>query len=93
MQTLPEKQKRKPLSPLTPKFILASILIYLVLFFLGGPLLAIPLFHKICGGGVEQEFIFLIYWGLILLVGYLAICTCVITEYIASLRDHNEPGA
>lgn len=86
MQASTEKQKRKPLSPLTPKFILESILMYLVLFFLGGPLLAIPLFHKICGGGVEQAFIFLIYWGLILLVGYLAICTCLITEYLAALQ-------
>ena len=76
------QKKLKRADPLSPKFIIASVLIYFFLFHFGGAYIAIPLFRKICGGGISEEFIFLIYWGLLLLVAYIAICTCLVIEYI-----------
>lgn len=54
-----EQKKPKRVSPLSPKFVIASVLIYFLLFHFGGAYIAIPLFKKICGGGVSEEFIFL----------------------------------
>lgn len=85
-----EQKKPKRVTPLSPKFIIASVLIYFLLFHFGGAYIAIPIFKKICGGGISEEFIFLIYWGLLLLVTYIAICTCLIIEYITSLGDEVE---
>lgn len=85
------QKKSKRTAALSPKFILWSLLLYFFLFYFGGTYLGIPLFKRICGGGIAEEFIYMIYWGLILLVGYIAICTCLIVEYI--LYPNEEVGS
>lgn len=69
---------------LTVKFIVISVLLYFALLIWGGGLIAIPLFHKLLGGGIGEEFIFILYWGLILLVAYIGLCTCLLSEYFCS---------
>lgn len=76
------KRKRIISEPLTPRFIILSIILYTVLLIWGGGLVAVPVFKKVIGGGVREEYIFILYWGLILLVGYIAVCVCLITEYL-----------
>lgn len=70
-------------TPLTGSFVAISIVVYVVLFLFGGPMFAVPLMKKVLGGGVSQEFILMVYWGLILLVGYVGLCTCLISEYVS----------
>lgn len=76
------KEKRTTLLPLNPGFVVTSIALYFILLVWGGSLFAVPLLKKLLGGGINEEFLYFIYWGLILLVGYLAICTALISEYI-----------
>lgn len=78
----PGKEKRTRAEPLTPRFIILSVMIYTILLIWGGGVVAVPLFKKVIGGGVQEEYLFILYWGLILLVGYIAVCVCLITEYI-----------
>lgn len=76
------KGNRRPRSaPLSGRFILWSAVAYFVLLIWGGAYIAIPLFRALVGGGIQEEFVFIIYWGLFLLVIYIAICTCLISEY------------
>ena len=82
-----EKRKRTAAEPLTFRFFFLSVVIYSVLLIWGGGLIAIPLFKKIVGGGITEDFIIVVYWGLILLVAYLALCMCLISEYISGRRD------
>lgn len=80
----PHLSRRKKLfasKPLSVKFIVISIAVYFVLLIWGGGLIAVPLFRKIVGGGISEEYIYIIYWGLILLVGYIAFCTYLLSEY------------
>lgn len=74
--------KRKCKSPLTFRFILSSVILYSILLVFGGGLFAIPLLKSIVGGGVTEEFILVIYWGLILIVGYIGLCMCLVSQYI-----------
>ena len=77
-------------APLTLKFLVGSIAAYVILLIFGGQWIAVPLFKKIIGGGIEQEFLYIIYWGLILLAGYIALCTCLLSEYFAAHADSAE---
>ena len=77
------KSRRPKTEALSGKFILWSVISYFVLLIWGGAYIAIPLFRKLAGGGIQEEFVFIIYWGLILLVAYIAICTCLLSEYCA----------
>ncbi len=69
--------------PLSGRFVLWSAVSYFVLLIWGGAYIAVPLFRALVGGGIQEEFVFVIYWGLFLLVVYIAICTCLISEYCA----------
>lgn len=81
------KQKKSGLGrsfeQISPKFILWSVIFYFILLVWGGMLIGCPLFGKIVGGGIEEEFLYIIYWGLILLVGYIAFCVCLLSENMA----------
>ncbi len=78
----PAGGKKRPRSaPLTGGFILFSAVAYFVLLIWGGSYIAIPLFRALVGGGMQEEYLYILYWGLFLLVVYIAICTCVISEY------------
>lgn len=83
----PHLSRRKKLfvsKPLTVRFIIISIAIYFVFLIWGGGLIAVPLFRKLVGGSIGEEFIYIIYWGLILLVGYIALCAHLLSEYYVS---------
>ena len=81
------KAKQRPRSaPLSGRFILWSVISYFVLLIWGGAYAAIPLFRVLVGGTIREEFIYIVYWGLILLVVYIAICTCLISEYCTECR-------
>lgn len=86
-----EKRKWSRVKLPTLKFVVLSVLIYFVLLVWGGGLIAVPIFKKLVGGGISEEFIFVIYWGLILLVGYIAFCTCLIFEHITDHGDECMP--
>lgn len=81
-----EKHNSTEDAPFTLKFVFLSVVLYAILLIIGGPLIAVPLFKKIVGGGVEQRFIHIVYWGLILLVGYIGFCTYVLGVFLW----HNE---
>ena len=78
------KRKSTGIEPLSIRFVLESIIIYSILLIVVGGIFVVPLLQRIVGGDIEQEFIFIIYWGLILLVGYIGLCTCLLSEYISS---------
>ena len=78
------KRKSTESKPLSIRFVLESIIIYSILLIVVGGIFVVPLFKRIVGGDIEQEFIFIIYWGLILLVGYIGLCTCLLSEHISS---------
>ena len=82
------KRVRKRMEPIPAKFVPLSVLVYFVLFIWGGLLVGIPLFRKLLGGGIEQEAIYLLAWGLVLLVGYIAICVCLFSEYLAGIDEN-----
>ncbi|MGI6028409.1 MAG: helix-turn-helix transcriptional regulator [Candidatus Heteroscillospira sp.] len=75
----------------TLKFVVLSVLIYFVLLVWGGGFIAIPIFKNLVGGGINEEFIFVIYWGLILLVGYIALCTGLISEQLSGRGSECAP--
>lgn len=81
------KHRGRRLEPIPAKFIPMSVFFFFILFVWGGMLVGIPLFRAIVGGSIEQEFLYMLYWGLILLVGYIAVCVCLITEYLAGIDD------
>ncbi len=74
--------KHESKSPLSFKFILLSVILYSILLVFGGGLFAIPLLKSIVGGGTKEEFILVVYWGLILLVGYIGLCIYLLSRYI-----------
>lgn len=86
----PRRKKLSPSKPLTAKFLVISVLMYCVLLIWGGGLIAIPLFHKLLGGGIGEEFIFILYWGLILLVAYIGLCTCLLSEYFCNEKEASQ---
>lgn len=72
------------LKPLTPKFWVLSFLSYFLLFCLGGNSVGLPLMRKLfCFGTTDQPYFYILYWGILLAVAFLALCTCIITEYIS----------
>lgn len=82
------KHKKFVSNPFTAKFFFLSILVYFVLLTWGGSYIAIPLFRKLVGGGIDEEFIFVIYWGLILLVGYIALCARLLSDQLQTLYQN-----
>lgn len=84
------------LTALSPKFWVLSMVVFLLLFHLGGNYIGLPLMRKLfCFGNIDQPYLYIIYWGILLVVAFIALCTCIITEYIAnaveilSARDTN----
>lgn len=76
-------RKHFVMNPLSFKFVIISVVVYFVLLIWGGGLVAVPLLKKLVGGGVNEEFVLVVYWGLILLVCYIAIFACVISDYMS----------
>lgn len=74
------------IEPLSPKFVIWSVVVYFFLFTIGGINFGVPLIRSIVGGGELLNFL---CWGLILLVAYIAICVGLISEYLAD-AFHNE---
>ena len=72
------------IEPLSPGFVIWSVVIYFFLFTIGGVNFGVPLIRFIVGGnGQVGEILNFLCWGMILLVGYIAICVGLITEYLA----------
>lgn len=73
------------------------ILLTFVVFFFSmtwGSGLTVAFFQKICGGGVQETYLYPLYGGIILLAVLIAVCTCVILEELRNLnyqdnRDSN----
>ncbi|MBR2503239.1 MAG: helix-turn-helix transcriptional regulator [Oscillospiraceae bacterium] len=72
--------------PLSIMFVVKSVFVYTLLLILGGGF-AVQFFKSIFGAGIEQEYIYIICWGLVLLVGYIAYAVCVISEYFAGCYE------
>lgn len=81
------KRRMEEDKPFTLQFFFLSILIYSALLIWGGVTIGIPVLKKFVGGGIREEFIIVIYWGLILLVGFIVFCTSYITEHISSCME------
>ncbi len=88
----PEKRRRDWLSPLSPAFVPISLGIYFFLFLFGGAYLAVPLCSRLFGGGISEQFLYFLYWGLFLTVGFVALCTCLIAEMIAETKAQYSGG-
>lgn len=71
------------IEPLSPGFVIWSVVVYFFLFTIGGVNFGVPMIRFIVGGnGQSGEILNFLCWGLILLVGYIAICVGLITEYL-----------
>ena len=81
-------RKHSVTNPLTFKFVIVSVITYFVLLIWGGGLIAIPLFKRLVGGGVNEEFVYIVYWGLILLVGYIAVFALLMSDYMSYCVDN-----
>ena len=86
------KVKQIKQQPLSFKFVLISLIVYFIFLTFGGVWVGIPLMQLVLGGspGPATESAFLICWGLILLVAYIAICTCLISEYFCGVSKSEE---
>lgn len=70
------------------RFVIVSVIVYAVLFIAGGGLIGVPLLSAILGGNAEATYLYILYWGLILLAGFIAVCTAIIA---GSGREGGEP--
>ena len=89
----PEKWHRLHFLPFSPVFFPLSLAIYLFLFVFGGAYLAVPLCSKLFGGGISEQFLYFLYWGLFLTVGFIALCTCLIAEMISIAKAQYSSGS
>ena len=74
--------------PLGFRFLLASLLAYVGIWYLGMPLV-LPLCQKILGDGVYESYLYPLYWAVLLLVAYVGLCTCLLSEQLAGLWDQD----
>lgn len=72
------------LTALTPKFWALSMVFYIPLFLFGAIFVAEPLYDMIGDVTVYSQLFIWVFWGLFLVVGYVTLCTCIITEYISN---------
>jgi Helix-turn-helix. len=70
--------------------LITMIAFWLLLTF--GSLISIPLFRGIMGGGIEEEFLYPIYFGIMALAGLMVGCTCVILDEIRNYEYYKEFG-
>jgi|GEM_PF-2765838 len=88
------RRRRTGDSPLSLSFVLLSVLVYALLLIWGGALVAVPLLRKLLGGGMGAEATWYLVWGMILLVGYIALCAALLSEYMTgapSGEQRDEP--
>ena len=76
------KAKRGGGQPLGFRFLLVSLLSYVSIWYLGMQFV-LPLLQRLFGGGVHESFLYPLYWGLLLLVVYVGVCTCLLSEYLS----------
>jgi len=69
------------------RFVIISVVVFAFLFLVGGGLIGVPLFSAILGSNVEATYMYILYWGLILLAGFVAVCTAIIVQ---NIRDGND---
>ncbi len=62
------------------------ILLFWLLITLGGTI-SIPMFKYIVGGGIEQEFLYPIYFGIIALAGLIVGCTIILYEKLKKIEN------
>lgn len=68
---------------------LGWVLLTMIVFFLSltfGAGIWVPLFSKICGGGVAETYLYPIYGGIVLLAGLVVLCTGLIVEEMRELK-------
>ena len=83
-----EKPKSAAGRPLGFRFLLFSLLAYVLVWYLGMPLV-LPLCQKLFGDGVWESFLYPLYWAVLLLVGYVGVCVCLLSEQLAGLWDRD----
>ena len=72
------------------KGVMISLLAFWILLTFGGALIGIPMFRCILGGGISEEFLYPIYFGIMLLAGLVVGCTCYILEEIRNVHFHED---
>lgn len=75
------------LRALTPKFWVLSMVFYFLLFWYGKVYIAFPFFRMFTTVDVYNERFITVYWGLFLVISYIGLCTCILSEYIANAVD------
>ncbi len=80
------KGRRTLRQPLGFRFLLFSLLAYVLVWYLGMPLV-LPLCQKLFGGGVQESFLYPLYWALLILVIYVGVCVCLLSEQLAGLWE------
>lgn len=68
------------------KNVLITLIAFYILLTIGGGWIGIPMFKVILGGGVREEYLYPLYWGMMLLAGLIVICTQLIIEHIKELK-------
>lgn len=69
---------------MTPKFWVLSMMFYFLLFWYGRVHIALPFFRMFTTINVYNERFISVYWGLFLVISYIGLCTCILSEYIAN---------
>ena len=64
----------------------AAVAVFFLLLMTVGAGVSVAFFQAICGGGVEQSFLYPIYGGIVALAVLITACTCLILEEIRN-RD------
>lgn len=72
------------LTALTPKFWILSMLFYGPLWLFGGFYIAYPIIGMFWDIRPGNDVFVFIYWGLFLVIAFVGLCTCIITEYISN---------
>lgn len=75
---------RGELTALSPKFWVLSMLFYFLLFWYGKTYIAFPFFRLFTTVDVYNERFITVYWGLFLVISYIGLCTCILSEYISN---------
>lgn len=80
------------LNALTPKFWVLSMLFYALLWYYGTHYIAVPILSHFMDVRFEKYYFVSVYWGLFLVVSFVGLCTCIISEYIAKAAETLSSG-
>lgn len=61
-----------------------GVMVFFFFLLTWGSMFSVPLFSSMVGGGIAEEFLYPLYFGVVFLAGLLVLCTCYILEELRS---------